>query len=97
MFAYRECRLRAPAIAGAAEVQSLTAGNAVFKADLATDAQVGFETVPADRPGKFSGRSNEDRRDAGLTQHRRCTAGTLPRFFLMGISDRPTARARAEG
>jgi len=34
MFAYRERRLRAPAIAGAAEVQFLTAGNVEFKADL---------------------------------------------------------------
>jgi hypothetical protein len=34
MFAYRERRLRAPAIAGVAEVQFLTAGLSEFKADL---------------------------------------------------------------
>ena len=47
IFAYRECRLRALVIAGAAEVQFLTAGNIKFKADLAMNARVGFETVPA--------------------------------------------------
>jgi hypothetical protein len=60
MFAYRERRLRAPAIAGAAEVQSLTTGNVEFKADLAMNARVGFETVPAAPQG-----ANEDRADAG--------------------------------
>ena len=44
MFAYRERRLRALVIAGAAEVQFLTAGKSKFKADLAMNAQVGFET-----------------------------------------------------
>jgi len=48
MFAYRERRLRALVIAGAAEVQFLTAGNIKFKADLAMNAQVGFDTVPAE-------------------------------------------------
>ena len=40
-------RLRAPAIAGVAEVQFLTAGNVEFKADLAMNSQVGLSTVPA--------------------------------------------------
>jgi hypothetical protein len=47
MFAYRERRLRALAIAGVAEVQFLTAGNVEFKADLAMNSQVGLSTVPA--------------------------------------------------
>jgi hypothetical protein len=47
MFAYRERRLRALVIAGAAEVQFLTAGKSKFKADLAMNAQVGLSTVPA--------------------------------------------------
>ena len=46
MFAYRERRPRASAIAGAAEVQFLTAGNFEFNADLAMNAVVGFATVP---------------------------------------------------
>jgi hypothetical protein len=89
MFAYRERRLRALVIAGAAEVQVLTAGKSKFKADLAMNAVVGFETVPL-APNFFEAR-NEDRRDAGLTQHRRCTAGTLP---LLGF---PTARLPERG
>jgi hypothetical protein len=47
MFAYRECRPRALALAGAAEVQFLTAGNVTLNAGLAMNARVGFETVPA--------------------------------------------------
>jgi hypothetical protein len=62
MFAYRERRLRALVIAGAAEVQFLTAGKSKFKADLAMNAQVGFETAPA-APEFLS--ANEDRADAG--------------------------------
>jgi hypothetical protein len=89
MFAYRERRLRAPAVAGVAEVQFLTAGNVEFKADLAMNAQVGFETVPA----------------APLAQMRiELMPVSTPtpemrggNFAPLGISDRPTARARAEG
>ena len=40
MFAYRERRLRALVIAGAAEVQFLTAGNVEFKADHRVQAVV---------------------------------------------------------
>jgi hypothetical protein len=47
MFACRERRPRALVIAGAAEVQFLTAGKSKFKADLAMNAQVGLSTVPA--------------------------------------------------
>jgi|GEM_PF-1696145 hypothetical protein len=47
MFAYRERRPRAPAIAGVARVQFPTAGILEIKADLAMNALVGFETVPA--------------------------------------------------
>ena len=45
MFAYRERRPRASAIAGAAEVHFLTAGNIELNADLAMNAVVGFATV----------------------------------------------------
>ena len=60
MFAYRERRPRASAIAGAAEVQFLTAGNFEFNADLAMNAVVGFATVP---PGARA--PNEEQADAG--------------------------------
>jgi hypothetical protein len=46
MFAYRERRPRAPAIAGVARVQFPTAGILEIKADLAMNALVGFATVP---------------------------------------------------
>jgi hypothetical protein len=46
MFAYRERRLRALAIAGVARVKFPTAGILEFKADLASFAVVGFATVP---------------------------------------------------
>ncbi|MGO8840665.1 MAG: hypothetical protein ACLQF1_05855 [Methyloceanibacter sp.] len=52
MFAYRERRLRAPVYAGVAEVKFPTAGMSKFKADLAMNAVVGFETAPPARKGK---------------------------------------------
>jgi hypothetical protein len=61
MFAYWERRLRAPVIAGAAEVQFLTAGKNQFKADFAMNAQVGLSTVPAAPMAQ-----NEGLGDAGL-------------------------------
>ena len=48
MFAYRERRPRALALAGAARVQFPTAGNVTLNADLAMNAVVGFATVPPD-------------------------------------------------
>jgi hypothetical protein len=60
MFAYRERRPRASAIAGAAEVQFLTAGNFELNADLAMNAVVGFATVPTGARAP-----NEEQADAG--------------------------------
>ena len=90
MFAYRERRLRAPGLAGVARVKFPTAGNFEFKADLAMNAVVGFATVP---PAPLLARMRSKLMPVS-TSTPGCTAGTLPR---KGISDRPTARARAEG
>ena len=57
---------------------------------LAMNARVGFETVPA-APRRVA---NEDRADAG--QHNN-TGDARRELCPKGISDRPTARARAEG
>ncbi len=56
---------------------------------FAMDAQVGFETVPAAQES-----ANEDRADAG--QHIN-TGHARRELCPKGISDRPIARARAEG
>jgi hypothetical protein len=56
---------------------------------LAMNARVGFETVPAAPSG-----ANEDRADAGQPNN---TGDARRELCPKGISDRPTARARAEG
>ena len=77
MFAYRERRLRAPAIAGAAEVQFLTAGNVEFKADLRDECGGRVCDCPTGAP--FG--ANEEQADAGQhinTGNKKCAGSGVP-------------------
>ena len=85
---YRQASAANPDLVGAARVKFPTAGKE-FKADLAMYAVVGFETVPPAPIG-----ANEDRGDAGLHIN---TGDARRELCPKGISDRPIARARAEG
>ena len=76
-------------MSGAALVRSQATRHFEFKVDLAMDARVGIGTVPAAPPGV-----NEVQADAG--QHTN-TGDARRELCPKGISDRPTARARAEG
>jgi hypothetical protein len=71
-------------------VQFLTAGNTEFKGDHRVKAVVSLELVPLlARKG-----ADEALRDAGLHTN---TGDARRELCPKGISDRPTARARAEG
>ena len=92
---FREASAASPDLVGAARVilQICRLFPTVAKSRstpiLAMNAVVGFETVPPAPIG-----ANEDRADAG--QHIN-TGDARRELCPKGISDRPTARARAEG